>query len=134
MPIYATTAELAEWTGEAAPANADQLLRQASRLVRRATMTAIYVVDEDDLPTDADVLAAFRDATCAQVASWAALGIDPTAGPASVRGAVQSSSIGGGTVTYADTSTTKAAAVDNLASEAWLILADAGLLPTTVLR
>jgi hypothetical protein len=56
-----------------APVDYSRLLEQASRVIDYVTRSAIYDVDADTgLPTDADVLAAFRDATCAQVEYWLA--------------------------------------------------------------
>jgi hypothetical protein len=52
------------------PEDLDRLLEQASTVIDDNTRTAIYDVDDDDLPTDTDVIAAFRDATCAQVEFW----------------------------------------------------------------
>ncbi|WAL93997.1 hypothetical protein [Streptomyces sp. Je 1-369] len=69
--VYATTAELEAFTGQPAPANAPRLLARASRLVSAATKAAIYDTDPAGYPTDTDIRAAFRDATCAQVAEWA---------------------------------------------------------------
>lgn len=131
MLIYATSAELATWTGVDAPANATALLRSASILVRRATLTAIYDVDEaTSLPTDTDLVAALRDATCSQVGTWIALAIDPATGAAAAAGKVVSAkSIGSGSVTYAVTNTAQALAdaATSLSGEALMILADAGL-------
>jgi hypothetical protein len=101
--IYATTADLAEWTQQAAPANAASLLRSASLLVREATKSAYYAVDANNLPTDTDVLEAFRDSTCAQAAYWIALGIDPTTGGLSTQGVLRGKRIGSAALDY-DTS------------------------------
>ena len=73
VPVYATPAELADWlpgdvtapTGTAA----DRLLERASRDVYRATVTACYDADDTGMPTDADILAAFKAATLEQ-AAW----------------------------------------------------------------
>jgi len=130
MLIYATSAELTTW-GVTPPANATTLLRSASILVRRATMTAIYDVDAaTSLPTDADKVAALRDATCSQVGTWLALAIDPATGGAAGAGKVVSAkSLGSGTITYAVTEVAQALAdaATSLCQEALLILADAGL-------
>jgi len=56
----------------APPEDLDRLLTRASELIADATRTAYYEVDTDELPTDADDIAAFRDATCAQVEFWLA--------------------------------------------------------------
>lgn len=67
---YATLSELADFLGEEPPENADRLLVKATRRIDLLTIAAVYDTDDDDLPTDATVAAAFRDATCAQVAWW----------------------------------------------------------------
>ena len=56
----------------ASPVDLARLLGRASEVIEEATMTAWYPHDDDGLPTDADTLAAFRDATCAQVEFWLA--------------------------------------------------------------
>jgi hypothetical protein len=75
MAAYATVDELEVFLDQAAPdaaseAVAERMLLRASEVVDDHLRTAIYDVDVDDLPTDADVIAAFRDATCAQVEFW----------------------------------------------------------------
>jgi len=132
--IYATSAELTTWLGVAAPANAAALLRSASILVHRATMTAVYDVDvATSLPTDAALVEALRDATCSQVSTWIALAIDPAKGAAGAK-VVTSKSIGSASVSYANAQALANSAVSALADattslsqEALLILADAGL-------
>ncbi len=129
--VYATEADLATWTGAATPSNASALLRSASLLVRQATGSATYDYDDDGAPTDADVIDAMRDATCAQAAALAANGIDPAAGVAGASGAVQASSIGSASVTYAvssDAAGRRQALLTTLTTEAEMILRDAGLL------
>lgn len=134
--IYATSADLATWTGAAAPANAAQLLRSASLLVREATACDFYATDTTGLPTDTAVLAAFNDATCAHAALWAALKVDPLAGAAQVR--IQASKgIGTARISYADAQAAADAAADslrNLCPEARRILRDAQLGSTAAWR
>lgn len=78
--VYATTDDLATWTGSDAPENALSLLRSASLLVTQATVAAYYKVDATTgLPTEPTLLQAFNDATCAQVTTWIATGVDPNA-------------------------------------------------------
>jgi hypothetical protein len=77
--VYATPDDLAAWTGTTAPANATALLRSASLLVREATRNCFYATDGTGQPTDTATLAAFKDATTAQAAFWAANSIDPVA-------------------------------------------------------
>ena len=131
MLVYATPEELAAWTGTDAPTNAVQLLRSASLLVRRETKTAVYWTDTTGLPTDTALVTALRDATTAQAAAWAAAGIDPTGGAATVTGLPKSSSIGSGSIDFGTregSDTDRAALADQLAPDAAQILADAGLL------
>jgi hypothetical protein len=52
------------------PTDLTRLLLRASELIDDYTRTAIYAVDTDGMPTDTDIIAAFRDATCAQVEAW----------------------------------------------------------------
>ncbi|UOQ58100.1 hypothetical protein MUN78_04440 [Leucobacter allii] len=64
---YATEAELTAYLDpEPAPAGAARLLRDASLEVDEMLFTAIYCVDHDGNPTEAPVIEALRDATCAQ--------------------------------------------------------------------
>lgn len=74
---YATEADLAALLApDPAPANADRLLTRASRVIDAALKCAVYDVDETGNPTDADVAAALRDATCEQAAAWIETGAD----------------------------------------------------------
>ncbi len=135
MPVHATVAELVAWTGEAAPANAAQLLRSASLLIDRETVTAVYAVNRDTgRATDTAVLDALRDATSAQAATWAALGVDPVKGAADTSGAKVRTSLGSGTIEYdpATVTAARAQAATELAPEAAQILAAAGLLSPRV--
>jgi hypothetical protein len=56
----------------APPEDLDRLLTRASEVLDDYCRTAVYDTDTDDLPTDADIIAAFRDACCAQVEFWMA--------------------------------------------------------------
>ena len=72
---YATIDDLQSWLGQDAPdpasvAAAERMLDRASEIIEDNTRTAIYTVDDDNNAVDADVIAAFRDATCAQVEFW----------------------------------------------------------------
>lgn len=136
MLLYATETDLIAWVApDDHPANARRLLRSASLLVRRATMTAVYATASGGLPSDPDLVTAFRDATCAQAAAWVAQGIDPAGGAAGTSGVPTSSSIGGGSVSYAVPPAAldaRATAASQLCDEALAILTDAGLAGTTV--
>lgn len=139
--VYATPAQLTEWSGLPSPANATQLLRSASVLVRRGTITARYNTDTEGLPTDAKVTEAFKEATCAQATLWQTTGINPSAGAIVTTSPVNSKSIGSARIGY-DTSAAasvaalnaRTAATNSLCDEAFTILQQAGLMPSGVGR
>jgi hypothetical protein len=93
--VYATTAQLADYLGTAAPADAAKLLRDASRALDSALRTAVYDTDGAGMPTHPEVQAAFTEAVCAIVEWWEQTG-DPvgaeggwesvSAGPVSLSG------------------------------------------------
>lgn len=139
--VYATTADLADWSSLPSPVNATQLLRSASILVRNGTMTARYATDEDGLPTDPKVVAAFREATCAQATLWQATGIDPATGAMITTNPVASKGIGTARISYDTSAAASVAALSirrdaatSLCTDAWLILQQAGLVPGGVGR
>lgn len=74
--IYATPDDLATYTGRPAPADAVRLLTRASQMLDSRVLRACwYVADPTTgIPTDLLVVAAFRDAVCAQVDWWQELG------------------------------------------------------------
>jgi hypothetical protein len=65
--VYATATELAAYTGQPAPADAERLLDRASQDVDDALRTAVYSTDSAGMPTDPAIIAALSEATCAQV-------------------------------------------------------------------
>lgn len=68
--VYATGAEYAAYTGQAAPADITARLTRASRFLDSQVFRLCwYEADEAGLPTNTLVKEAFRDATCAQ-AQW----------------------------------------------------------------
>jgi hypothetical protein len=69
VAVYATTEELEDYLGEAAPADATRLLKRASAFIATFA-TAGFVADVDGLPTDEQPLAGLRDAVCAQIEFW----------------------------------------------------------------
>lgn len=84
MATYATVEELtAAMLPRTPPANAEQLLRRASRQVDRILLTSVYDA------ADADVIQALSDATCEQVLYQ--LGIGNSAG---IEGGYSSVAIG----------------------------------------
>ena len=130
IPVYADAADLTNWTGTTAPDNATTLLRTASMVVRRATKTAVYAVDDNNVPSDTDISDAFRAATCAQAAAMAANDVDPLAGQAGASQEIASTSIGSASISFAAGGSAEMAAslLADLCSEAAMILSGAGLL------
>lgn len=126
--VYATNADLAAspWLLTSPPANVTRLIAKASQMVRVATKTALYDVDATGKPSDAEVLAGFRDAVCAQVSTWAASGIDPTTA-ASSTGVVSTKALGPRSVSYAgadQAAAARAQAASGLTDEAMGYLTD----------
>lgn len=134
LPVYATPANLTgePWNVQLTPESATALLRYAGILVRSATKTAVYEVDEvTGLPTDATLADALRDATCQQVVSWLAVGIDPEKGAAQDVAVVAGKSLGPASIQYADAADAaiaRARAARGLSFEAGMYLSTAGLL------
>lgn len=133
--IFATPEQLAEWTGDPAPANAVGLLRTASGLISRSTRTAIYATTPAGLPSAPKIAEAFRDAATAQAAFWAANKLDPAGGSLTEmgKGHATSKSIKGASVGYSVTLVEKnnqarTDAVNSLCEEAWTILDNEGLV------
>jgi len=136
--VYATSSDYSTWSGaDTGPDNVDQLLRSASLLVRDATAAAYYQVDTTGLPSDAILLQAFNDATCAQVSAWVAAGIDPNAVGLLTTPIVRAKALDGGSVDY-DTSLSASVTAfqarqqiaTGLCVEAQRILASSGLVLT----
>lgn len=141
MIVHATAEQLAAEPWNLTPTNATALLRSASLLVDRALLAAVYDTDSAGAPTDSGVSQALTEATCAQVATWVALGIDPVAGPAgATAGQVVSKTIGSARIEYdrgtstgqSATGSARQAAANTLTDDAVQILATAGLLTTRV--
>lgn len=66
-PVYATVDDLIVYTGDPASVEVSpRFLVRASRQVDTALGIVRYAVDADEQPTDPEVVAALRDATCAQ--------------------------------------------------------------------
>lgn len=121
--VYATTQDLAAWV-DTEPDNVDALLRSASLRVARACNVSPY-----DTPADSAVIP-LRDATCAQVASWAALDIDPAKSGTDLPGPIKSSALLDKRVERDTTAATKLleTVAQDLAEDAQAILLQAGLL------
>jgi len=128
MPrVYATSTDLAAYTGSSAPADADALLAKASRFLDSVVFRLCwYAVGDDGLPTNDLVTAAFRDATCAQAVWWDQLG-DSTGAAGAGWGAVQIGSVQLGR------SVTAVAQADSparqIAAEVWDVLQQPDLTP-----
>lgn len=127
MRLYATEAELADWLGAEAPANAGALLRSASSLIRAETRSARYVTDTDGYPADTALRTVFREAVCAQAAYWADHKVDPSLGKAGVTPPAVSKSIGSASITYGQP-TAGAQDMLGLAPDAYYLLSESGLL------
>jgi hypothetical protein len=128
MPrIYATADDMAAYTGTTAPANADALLAKASRFLDSSVFRLCwYQADGDGLPTNALVVAAFRDAVCAQAAWWDELG-DSTGAMGAGWGSVQI-----GSVNLSRSVTNVAASASparQIAEEVWDVLRSPDLTP-----
>jgi hypothetical protein len=67
---HATAEQLAAYTGQPAPADADRLLQRATETVDRHVLVSYDVEAQTGLAVDAAKAAALRDATCAQVEYW----------------------------------------------------------------
>lgn len=89
--VYATPAELAAWLPSGASvSDVDRVLARASELIDRWVRSPFSIDDTTGLPTDADVAAVLRAATCAQVEQWVEVGehndVDGLAGTVSGAG------------------------------------------------
>lgn len=124
MTLYATPDQFADWLAVDVPANGTALLRSATLLVAKAINESPYdpaiVIDQPRI-----------DATCAQAASWALAGIDPSAGIAGLGGTVKSKGVDGATITYdVVAAVDRAAVISTLCSDAYDILYAAQLIWT----
>ena len=132
----AAPADLAAWTGTAAPSNATTLLREASSMVLSATKGAYYAADPaTGRATDPVVGKALQDATCIQAAAWAALGIDPNLGGVATATIASAKSIGSAHLSYADAAqaaAAKDAALNGLVPAAVRKLSQNNLLASNV--
>lgn len=126
MLKYAEVYELGMSPGD----NAEKYIGIASALVRQATRAAVYATDLTGLPGELSVIEAFRDATIAQVNAM----IEAEASESDdSEQQVASSSFGGASITYVVSSTvaTLGDLKRSLCSEAWVILANEGLINGT---
>ncbi|WP_328438272.1 head-tail connector protein [Nocardia puris] len=141
MLTYATVEQLAEHVSAAqldklADGDDARYIREASRLVRRATRNDRYDATPAGIPTDPVLSDALTIATCVQVREWIANGVDPLAGAAGVTPAVASASVNGASVSYdvATQSAARARATVDVCDAARDILRAAGLASAAVGR
>lgn len=87
--VYATTTQLANYLQAAPPLDAVRQLTDASKALDDALLTALYDTDDDGMPTDLDVIAAFAEAVCAIVEWW-----EETGDPVGADGGWQSATAG----------------------------------------
>jgi hypothetical protein len=126
--VYATAQDVSDYRdGKPNPTNIDGRLARASALVEAAARTAIYDVDQDGMPTAADVVEAFQLAVCAQVDWQLSTGDSNGAGSR-----YQSVSIGSVALTKGATAATGTSPRDRLAPDAEIYLQAAGLLPGVI--
>lgn len=123
---YATVAELEEYTGVDTIDDAERKLDRASDLLDEVLVGVFYDVDASEDPTDATVIAAFRNAVCAQVEWWEETGDE-------LGGLEQFSSVGIGSVSLVRAnSATKGTPPGRLCARALAYLRVAGLTPVAV--
>lgn len=124
LTIYATREDLNNWPLDVDPDKADSLLRSASIRVAWACNRNPYT--DQPSGTDAEAL---RDATCAAVAAWLAVGIDPNAGGLDLQ-VVKATKLLTGSVDYETGGrlTAQQAAAAQIGEEARQLLLAAGLL------
>ncbi|MFJ4286408.1 hypothetical protein ACIPY0_12250 [Paenarthrobacter nicotinovorans] len=134
--FLAEPADLAAWTGAAAPANATQLLRSATSRILTASRGSHYPVDADTgFSTDPVVAKALKDATCIQAAAWAAIKYDPAAGGVVTSTVAADKSIGSARIHYAGAQAaadSKQGAATGIVPEAAEKLAQYNLLASSI--
>jgi hypothetical protein len=118
---YADTVDLANALQGPVPIDAERRLRDATSWIDRELLCAVYPVDDNGMPTLAKHVDALRDAVCAVVKWWDAIGEDGT-GSSRI---LQSASIGG--VSLGWKAGDAGGGLDMLGGEARQILAEAGL-------
>jgi hypothetical protein len=133
---YATEAEYVDYSGRGdASGNADsddvpRWLNRASDLIDEVLIGAVYPVDASGNPTGATVIAAFRDACCAQVEWWDTTGTGPEA---DIGHDQEYSSVGLGSLSLSrHNSATSSRGPSRLAARAWGHLRTAGLTPFAI--
>jgi hypothetical protein len=124
---YATSAEYTAYTGQTAPADIGLLLTRASRLVDQALLTAVYEVDDEQLPVDAAIATALKEATIEQAAAWVASGVEDGTGAADGWGNVSIATVSLGRPSKNGGAGGGGSAATRLAPQAFMVLQQAGL-------
>lgn len=120
--VFATLTDYVNITGDTDTDGLEYRLRRASERVETLTVTAIYPVDADGMPTTEPAISALRKATCYQAQWMAAIGDDTGA-------AGMWSSIGIGSVNLSGSKTSGSSGQGSLyAPEAVAVLAAAGMV------
>lgn len=127
LVVYATEQDVSGWVATE-PDNVDSLIRSASIRVARACDISPYQTPD---PSSTDAL---RDATCAQVASWVALGVDPAKSGTDLPGPVKVSALLDARIERDTSAATKLleTVAEDLCEDAVAILLQAGLLYVAV--
>lgn len=126
MPVYATEQQLAEWLGlSEPPSGATRALRDASLDVDTLLIGAVYAVDEQGAPTDADTIEALQQATLYQTVH----GSPELSGGQALKPGMRTVKIGQISYTAATDPTTGRVVADRYAPRAVDTLRLAGLIP-----
>ena len=132
--IYATEQDYERLAEEPFDGSAETLLkrlRSASIEVEKLTRLAVYDVDEDGYPIDADESEAFTEAACSIVEYWEETG-DPT-GAIAREGAVKIGSVSLGTTSSSQsTQSPRERLIARIGERAADILTNAGLITSVV--
>lgn len=126
---YATVQDFEDYLApDALPSASGRLLERASTIVDEMVIGAVYSVDDEDMPTEPKVLAAFKSATLAQAHYMTVAGDETNA----LQGFI---SVTQGSVSYSratsSSGTNSSATGSRYSSDAYGILRVAGLLPVT---
>jgi hypothetical protein len=119
---YATTGDLARYTGKPLQADARRKLINASREIDRITRAAVYATDTHGYAVDTVVRKALADATCELVAWWAETGTETGAAALITNASIAGVSIGYGGKTSGNPQ------ADRVGPRIWSILLNANLV------
>lgn len=136
MPVrvYATKEQYASFAEEPFDGEDGVLtkrLRSASVEVEKLTRLSVFAVDEGGMPTDAEVLGAFIEATCAIVEHWQET--DDPFGVEATQGAVKIGSVSIGTTSSSsDGLSPRERLARRIGDKALDILTNAGLITASI--